>query len=74
MSTHINGPCQSTERSLGLGDCPTCARGTTIMASYKGLNSGNGLDRPSACDAVAVRRRYGAGAESLLAATPGGVE
>jgi hypothetical protein len=43
---------------LGIDDCPTCPRGTTIMALYKGLNTSNGLDRPSACDRSAVVEGY----------------
>jgi hypothetical protein len=43
---------------LGIDDCPSCPRGTTIMALYKGLNKSNGLDHPSGCDKSAVVAGY----------------
>lgn len=48
--------------TLGLGDCLGCARGTTIMAAYGGLNKGNGLALPSGCDVGAVLGQYAAAA------------
>ena len=57
--------------TLGLGDCLGCARGTTIMAGYRGINSGNGLDRASPCDVALVRGSYLA-ARSLSPAAHGG--
>jgi hypothetical protein len=44
--------------SFGLDDCPKCPRGSTIMALYRGVNGGNGLDQPSLCDKVIVAERY----------------
>lgn len=45
--------------SLGLDDCPTCHRGTTIMALYRGRNRGNDTEGPTTCDKSVVARRYG---------------
>jgi hypothetical protein len=44
--------------SFGLDDCPKCDRGSTIMALYRGVNRGNGLEQPSLCDRVLVAERY----------------
>jgi hypothetical protein len=44
--------------SFGLDDCPKCARGSTIMALYRGLHGGNGLEQPSQCDKALVAERY----------------
>jgi hypothetical protein len=44
--------------SFGLDDCPKCARGSTIMALYRGLHGGNGLEHPSLCDKALVAERY----------------
>jgi hypothetical protein len=44
--------------SFGLGDCPACKRGTSIMALFRGRNKGNGLIAPSPCDASLIRNLY----------------
>jgi len=40
---------------MGLRDCKSCKRKSTIMNGYPGVNKGNGLVAPSACDARVVK-------------------
>ena len=43
---------------MGLWDCTTCKKRQTIMNSFPGINSDNGLTAPSNCDLEIVRRLY----------------
>ena len=44
--------------SLGLWDCTSCKRGTTIMNSFPGVDENNGLIEPAKCDLEIVRLNY----------------
>lgn len=44
--------------NLGLLDCYSCKRDTTVMNGFKGLNVPNALEMPSACDVAQVREAY----------------
>lgn len=43
---------------MGLWDCATCKRKGTIMNTFAGVNSDNGLLGPSRCDLETVRNLY----------------
>jgi hypothetical protein len=43
---------------MGLGDCDSCALGTSVMAIGDGLNSANGSDAPSTCDVNATDNTF----------------
>lgn len=43
---------------MGLWDCTTCQKNKTIMNTFPGINSDNGLTAPSACDVEVVRNVY----------------
>lgn len=43
---------------MGLWDCKTCKKHKTIMNSFPGINSDNGLTAPSPCDKEVVRNVY----------------
>lgn len=44
--------------SLGLDNCPSCAKKKSIMNSFPGVNRHNGLLSPSQCDLEVVRKVY----------------
>lgn len=43
---------------MGLWDCKSCKKKTTIMINFPGINKDNGLSVPSACDQEVVRNIY----------------
>lgn len=43
---------------MGLGDCPKCKKNLTIMRSFPGVNTNNGLIEPSACDVEVMREVF----------------
>lgn len=43
---------------MGLFDCKSCKRGSTIMNGFSGVNKGNGLVGPSACDLHTVKALF----------------
>jgi hypothetical protein len=44
--------------NLGLMDCYTCKRDSTVMNKFEIVNVPNGLDRPTSCDIAQVREAY----------------
>jgi hypothetical protein len=56
-SSLINDPSMEQKMAheighlMGLGDCSSCALGSSVMAFGDGLNSANGADAPTTCDA-----------------------
>jgi hypothetical protein len=55
-SSLINDPSMEQKMAheighlMGLGDCGSCALGSSVMAFGDGLNSANGADTPTTCD------------------------
>jgi len=55
-SSLINDPSMKQKMAheighlMGLGDCDSCALGSSVMAFGDGLNSANGADTPTTCD------------------------
>lgn len=43
---------------MGLWDCKSCKGGSTIMSGFPGVNKGNGLVAPSACDIQVVKTLF----------------
>lgn len=43
---------------MGLWDCKSCKGRSTIMNGFPGVNSGNGLIAPSACDIQVVKMHF----------------
>jgi hypothetical protein len=43
---------------MGLWDCKSCKKKQTIMNAFPGVNHGNGLVAPSACDLEVVKQIY----------------
>lgn len=39
---------------MGLWDCPSCTKKSTIMGTFKGRNESNGLEQPTPCDLAVV--------------------
>ena len=44
--------------NLGLVDCYTCKRNTTVMNQFERVNVPEELDRPTACDIAQVKESY----------------
>jgi hypothetical protein len=44
---------------MGLEDCNSCRRTTSVMAKFDGRNKSNGLDRPTLSDIIAVTNAFG---------------
>jgi hypothetical protein len=43
---------------MGLGDCSTCAIGSSVMAFGNGMNSATGADAPTPCDVNASNKSF----------------
>ena len=54
----LNAVQHELGHNLGLLDCYTCERKSTVMNQFTGINKSNGLAGPTPCDIAQVREAY----------------
>ena len=54
----LNALVHELGHNLGLLDCYTCKRKSTVMTQFEALNESNDMEKPTACDMAQVKRRY----------------
>lgn len=54
----LNAMLHELGHNLGLVDCYTCKRNSTVMNQFEIVNVPNNLDRPTSCDIAQVRQAY----------------
>jgi len=58
LETLSNAVAHELGHNLGLLDCYRCAKNSTLMVGFKGLNIPNTVAAPTACDVAQVREAY----------------
>jgi ubiquitin C-terminal hydrolase len=54
----LNALVHELGHNLGLLDCYTCKRKSTVMNQFKALNVSNDMETPTLCDVAQVRQAY----------------
>lgn len=54
----LNAMVHELGHNLGLLDCYTCKRKSTVMNQFDALNVSNEMERPTSCDVAQVRQAY----------------
>jgi hypothetical protein len=54
----LNAMVHELGHNLGLSDCYTCKRKSTVMNQFDALNVSNDMEAPTSCDVAQVRQAY----------------
>jgi hypothetical protein len=69
----LNALVHELGHNLGLLDCYTCKRKSTVMNQFEAVNVSNDMEKPTSCDIAQVREAYKE-LKMLVRASPSGRE